>query len=133
MHDLPPKQEKIVFVKQYRQEQEVFLKRDLWREMEFQMQLTGMTLEQFVAKALQFFIDDLKIEQDNEARYLDFSEYQLFPTVHSNPIPIHPFPSWANQSLEKSIDAEEMPLVPKSPKKKRHSSGAKDKKKSDHV
>jgi hypothetical protein len=139
MHDLPPKQDKIVFVKEYRQEQEVVLKKELWRELEFQMQLNDMSLEQFVNKALKLFIDDLKEKQERNKNYSYFSEYQLFP---SHPIPIHPSQKWSYgivdpkdmvSPLEKSIDQEEELLIPKSPKKKRHSSGAKDKKKSDHV
>ncbi len=92
MNDLPPRQEKLVLIHDYKAEHLVNVKAEVWQEMETQMQLTGLTLTAFVTKALEFFITDLKIEQDNEKIYLDCSEYQLFP---SSPVPIRPNPMWA--------------------------------------
>ena len=91
MNELPPKPETITLVRYYKKSSDVTLKKELWTEMENQMELTNMTLDTFVTKALEFFIQDLKLEQENEKTYLSFNEYQLFP---SNPIPIRPHPTW---------------------------------------
>ena len=94
MNDLPPKHEKIVIVREYKKYSEALIRRDLYQEMEHQMELTGMTLDEFVSKALECYVNDLKEEQDKERFYLDCSEYQIFKSTQTKPVPIRPHPGW---------------------------------------
>ncbi len=91
MNDLPPQHEKIVIVREYKKYSEALIRRDLWKEMEHQMELTKISLDEFVSKALEQYVNDLKTEQEKEKFHLDYSEYQLFK---STPVPIKPHPGW---------------------------------------
>jgi len=91
MNDLPPQHEKIILVREYRKYSEALIRRDLWHEMEHQLELTGMSLDEFISKALEYYVNDLKDEQDKERFHLDCSEYQIFK---STPVPIKPHPGW---------------------------------------
>ncbi len=91
MNDLPPKHEKIVFIREYKKYNEALIRRDLWQEMEHQMELISMGLDEFVSKALEMYVNDLKDEQEKERFHLDCSEYQIFK---STPVPIRQNPGW---------------------------------------
>lgn len=88
---MPPQLQKIVIVREHTKYNEALIRRDLYQEMEHQMELTGMNIDDFVSHALEFYVNDLKAEQDKERFHLDCSEYQIFK---STPVPIRPHPGW---------------------------------------
>lgn len=93
MQDLPPQYEKIVIVREHKKYSEALIRRDLWQEMAHQLELTGQSLDEFVSRALEAYVNDLKEEQDKERFHLDCSEYQIFRSTPV-PVPVRPNPSW---------------------------------------
>ena len=91
MNDLPPQHEKIVIVTEYKKYNEALIRRSLWQEMEHQLKITGQSLDEFVSKALECYVNELKDEQEKERFHLDYSEQQLFKSI---PVPIKPHPGW---------------------------------------
>lgn len=98
MQDLPPQHEKIVIVREYQRYAEALIRRDLWREMEFQMEHTGMSLDELVSRALECYVNNLKEEQERERFYLDHNEFQF---TRSEPITIKRNPYWYYPKEEK--------------------------------
>lgn len=60
---------------------------DLYRQMEFQMQIHELDLEQFVTYAVELYIDELLKRETQEKKWINFSEGQFF-TAKSEPIDI---------------------------------------------
>lgn len=89
MQDLPPVQEKIVIVRKHKElSQEVRFSRDLWKQMEFQMELHEQSLEQFVTYAIELYVNELLKRETDQKKWIDFGEGQFSTTTRTNPIDI---------------------------------------------
>ena len=93
MNDLPPKQEIVIEQKSGRTLDTnnayklIRFSNDLWRQIEFQMQLHELDFEQFVTYAVELYIDELLKRETQEKKWINFSEGQFF-TANTNPIDI---------------------------------------------
>ena len=91
MNDMPPKSPIIELVRENRRSNQVILRHELWNELTFQAEETGVPFDKLVKRALKSYVVDLKVQQEKERMHADLSEYQLFPNY---PVSIQPHPPW---------------------------------------
>ena len=87
MNDLPPVQDKIVIVRKANINESAFAKasadreirfsKDLWRQMEFQMDRHFLNLNQFITYAIELYLDELLKHEIQEKKWINFSEGQF--------------------------------------------------------
>lgn len=93
MNDLPPKQEIVIEYKSGKTPDTnnaykvIRFSNELWHQMEFQMQLTEISLDQFVTYAIELYLDELLKRETQEKKWINFSEGQYF-TAKTEPIDI---------------------------------------------
>jgi len=106
MQNIPPKTEKIVIIRKFDKDNKrirelnvIKFNRDLWEEMEFQMEDIEVDLSTFISQACKLYVDSLKREEATNLTYLYLSEFQQSsidktPPIPTNPIPINPVQPW---------------------------------------